>query len=206
MPRPKSTDTEATRQAIVAVAENLFRTVGYHKTTLADIASRLGMSPANIYRFFRSKQEINGSICDGLIATFETSWKASIKRKASATVNLLAFFVCCHQHGRMHYLSNQGVYDMIEAAIDQDWPVMLKHIARMEVFVAGILQQGVQQGEFQSCDTRKVAALFLLAVHPFLDPRRVFRTLQDCAAQGIEEHMESDLRGIITLLTRGLSP
>ena len=62
MPRPKSTDTEATRQAIAAVAEDLFRTVGYHKTTLADIASRLGMSPANIYRFFRSKQEINGVI------------------------------------------------------------------------------------------------------------------------------------------------
>jgi AcrR family transcriptional regulator len=39
MPRPKSTDTEATRQAIAAVAEDLFRTVGYHKTTLADIAS-----------------------------------------------------------------------------------------------------------------------------------------------------------------------
>jgi len=206
MPRPKSTDTEATRQAIAVVAEDLFRTVGYHKTTLADIASRLGMSPANIYRFFRSKQEINGVICNGLIADFETSWKLSIKRKASATANLVAFFVACHRHGRAHFLSNQGVYDMLDAAIDQNWPVMLKHIDRMEVFVAGIVQRGVQQGEFQSCDTRKVAALFLLAVHPFIDPWSVSRNLQDCATLGVEEHMESDLRGVIALLTRGLSP
>jgi len=206
MPRPKSTDMEATRQAIATMAESLFRTVGYHKTTLADIASRLGMSPANIYRFFRSKQEINGVICDGLIAEFETTWKASIKHKASATENLVAFFVSCHRHCRVHFLSNQGVYDMVEAAINQNWPVMLKHIDRMADFVEAIVRRGVQQGEFQSCDTRNVAALFLLAAHSSIDPRRVSRSLQDCATLGIEEHMESDLRGIITLLTRGLSP
>ncbi len=206
MPRPKSTDTEATRQAIATVAENLFRTVGYHKTTLADIASRLGMSPPNIYRFFRSKQEINGAICDGLIADFEASWKASISPKATATANLVAFFLACNRHSRAHFLSNQGVYDMVDAAMDQNWPVMLKHIERMTVFVAGIIQRGVQQGEFQACDARNVAELFLLASNPFIDPRRVFRTLQDCAAQGVEEHMESDLRAIVILLARGLSP
>lgn len=206
MPRPKSTDTEATRHAIATVAENLFRTVGYHKTTLADIASRLGMSPPNIYRFFRSKQEINGAICDGLITDFEASWKASISPTGTATANLVAFFLACHRHSRTHFLSNQGVYDMIDAAMDQNWPVMLKHIDRMTIFIQAIIHRGVQQGEFQTCDTRNVAELFLLAANPFIDPRRISRTLRDCDTLGVEEHMESDLRGVVTLLTRGLSP
>ncbi|MEA4855725.1 helix-turn-helix domain-containing protein, partial [Solidesulfovibrio sp.] len=42
----------ATKSRIIEAAENLFREVGYSKTTVADIASALGMSPANIYRYF----------------------------------------------------------------------------------------------------------------------------------------------------------
>jgi AcrR family transcriptional regulator len=33
--------------------------MGYQKTAVADIARELGMSPANVYRFFPSKSAIN---------------------------------------------------------------------------------------------------------------------------------------------------
>src|SRR5712675_30352 len=44
-----------TRERILVVAERLFREIGYQKTTVADIAKVLRMSPANVYRFFDSK-------------------------------------------------------------------------------------------------------------------------------------------------------
>ena len=50
---------EATRARIEETAERLFRTMGYQKTAVADIARELGMSPANVYRFFPSKSAIN---------------------------------------------------------------------------------------------------------------------------------------------------
>ena len=37
------------------VAERLFGEIGFQKTTVVDIARELGMSPANVYRFFRAK-------------------------------------------------------------------------------------------------------------------------------------------------------
>ncbi len=40
---------------ILDAAERLFRHYGYSKTTVADVARDLGMSPANIYRFFASR-------------------------------------------------------------------------------------------------------------------------------------------------------
>jgi Bacterial regulatory proteins, tetR family len=40
-------------------AERLFRQIGFQKTTVADIARELHMSPANVYRFFAAKSEIN---------------------------------------------------------------------------------------------------------------------------------------------------
>lgn len=46
------------RAHILEVAEEHFRHIGYHKTSVADIASQLGMSPANVYRFFPSRDAI----------------------------------------------------------------------------------------------------------------------------------------------------
>ena len=52
------TDSDEARARILEVAEEHFRRIGYHKTSVADIASELGMSPANVYRFFPSRDAI----------------------------------------------------------------------------------------------------------------------------------------------------
>jgi AcrR family transcriptional regulator len=43
-------------------------TMATAKTTVADIARDLGMSPANVYRFFASKVEIHQAICGRMLA------------------------------------------------------------------------------------------------------------------------------------------
>ena len=53
-----------TRQIIVDTAERFFRDIGYQKTTVADIAKSLRMSPANVYRFFDSKKSINEAVLE----------------------------------------------------------------------------------------------------------------------------------------------
>src|SRR2546423_14081676 len=61
------TDPDEVRARILEVAEEHFRRIGYHKTSVADIASELGMSPASVYRFFPSKGAINESICGRVV-------------------------------------------------------------------------------------------------------------------------------------------
>ena len=53
-----------TRLCIVDTAERLFKAIGYQKTTVADIAKTLRMSPANVYRFFDSKKSINEAVLE----------------------------------------------------------------------------------------------------------------------------------------------
>src|SRR6476660_299060 len=52
---------------ILDCAERLFRHYGYGKTNVADIARELGMSTANIYRFFASKVEIHQAVCGRIL-------------------------------------------------------------------------------------------------------------------------------------------
>jgi AcrR family transcriptional regulator len=56
------------RSQIVETAERLFRQIGFQKTTVADIARELRMSPANVYRFFGSKSEINAAVARQLMS------------------------------------------------------------------------------------------------------------------------------------------
>ncbi len=61
----------STRCRILQTAERFFREIGYQKTTVADIAKTLRMSPANVYRFFESKKAINEAVVGRLIAEAE---------------------------------------------------------------------------------------------------------------------------------------
>src|SRR5258707_14334268 len=56
-----------TRERILVVAERLFREIGYQKTTVADIAKVLRMSPANVYRFFAPKKAIHEGVARPLM-------------------------------------------------------------------------------------------------------------------------------------------
>ena len=49
---------DETRERFMIKADELFRQFGFGKTTVADITRELGMSPANIYKFFPSKDAI----------------------------------------------------------------------------------------------------------------------------------------------------
>ncbi|MGY0498214.1 TetR/AcrR family transcriptional regulator [Nocardia sp. FBN12] len=54
--RPRNRRATILRAADVAFAER-----GYHRTSMADIASAVGITPAALYRHFRTKQELLGS-------------------------------------------------------------------------------------------------------------------------------------------------
>ena len=67
------------RNDIVSAAWDLFRQLGVH-TTIADVAERLGMSSANIYRFFPSKQALTDAVCASQLAALTEAARAAANR------------------------------------------------------------------------------------------------------------------------------
>src|SRR3954471_9400824 len=52
------------RDEILVAAQSCFARSGFHQTSMADICAEAGMSPGNLYRYFRSKEEIIAAICE----------------------------------------------------------------------------------------------------------------------------------------------
>ena len=75
------TKPDDTRARIMETAEALFRRLGFAKTAVADIAAELGMSPANVYRFFPSKNAIVEAICQRCLSELEEkAWAVARSR------------------------------------------------------------------------------------------------------------------------------
>ncbi len=77
-----------TRERILVVAERLFRQIGYQKTTVADIAKELRMSPANVYRFFDSKKAIHEGVARVLMGEVEVEAQRIATTAGPAAVRL----------------------------------------------------------------------------------------------------------------------
>jgi AcrR family transcriptional regulator len=56
-----------TRQAIEQAARKLFAERGFHGTTLADITSAAGKSPAVFYRYFADKQDLLAALAESFL-------------------------------------------------------------------------------------------------------------------------------------------
>ena len=65
--RALSTKGLQTRQALEDAARTLFAQSGFHGTTLADITSAAGRSPAVFYRYFTDKEDLLASLAESFL-------------------------------------------------------------------------------------------------------------------------------------------
>ena len=66
-PRTLSTKGRQTRGAIEDSARKLFAEKGFHGTTLADITSAAGKSPAVFYRYFDDKEDLLAALAESFL-------------------------------------------------------------------------------------------------------------------------------------------
>lgn len=89
--RSKSQDT---RNSIISVAINLFRTKGYTRTSMSEIARKAGVDPSSFYYYFASKEALIESILNPNenIPTIETL-EEHCSSRAAQLYALIAFDV-----------------------------------------------------------------------------------------------------------------
>src|ERR1700681_2089622 len=110
------TKPDDTRARIIETAEALFRRMGFAKTAVADIAAELGMSPANVYRFFASKAAIVEAICGRHLATIETEAWAIARSRAPAAVRVERLFLEILAYFKRNLLTDDRVLEIVMAA------------------------------------------------------------------------------------------
>src|SRR3954471_17249151 len=99
-------ETDDMRTRIVVTAEKLFREIGYQKTTVADIAKVLRMSPANVYRFFDSKKSIIAAVAQRLMGEVEEAAGAIAENPQPAAARLRELLTSIHEMNDERYVGD----------------------------------------------------------------------------------------------------
>ncbi|MDG4823044.1 helix-turn-helix domain containing protein [Asanoa sp. WMMD1127] len=117
--------TESTRGRIQAVALELFTENGYEKTSLREIAERLGVTKAALYYHFKSKEEIVSSFAQDrlerlneIITWAETQPPGPERRQELLSRYADEFFASNHPFVMRFFEQNQTVAKTMSAGKD----------------------------------------------------------------------------------------
>jgi len=164
--------TEAdTHARILVTAERLFREIGYQKTTVADIAKALKMSPANVYRFFDSKRAIHEAVACRLMGEVEQAATAIAAKPGSPTTRLRELLMTVHFMNKERFVGDSKLHEMVTIAMEEDWKVCDAHLEFLGATIGQVIAEGMASGEFKAADPMTTALCVFSSMVRFFHPQ-----------------------------------
>jgi AcrR family transcriptional regulator len=162
-----------TRERILVVAERLFRQIGYQKTTVADIAKELRMSPANVYRFFDSKKAIHEGVARSLMGEVEVEARRIAQAPGPAPERLRELMKTIHQMNSERYVGDSKLHEMVEIAMQEDWDVCVAHMECIASVIGEVIAQGAASDDFDAPDLQLASLCACTAMMRFFHPQMI---------------------------------
>ncbi|TNB46005.1 TetR/AcrR family transcriptional regulator [Martelella lutilitoris] len=171
MRRPRRS-AEETREAILETAERLFRARGYAAVSIADIAGELGMSPANVFKHFRSKLTLGRAIA--YRHARHLAERCSIEDLSDPPDRRLTTFLSrlSREHVR-DKRENQYLFEMIPLVLED--PAKGGRIYRrlVEEKLCSLIAEGMEEGIYGPGDPARDAAAIVDMLSCVLNPRMI---------------------------------
>lgn len=165
--------TAATRAQILAAAQDLFRHYGFGKTNMSDIAARTGMSPANLYRYYRNKQAIGLAVVQAHFAAEAEAVGAAMAaagRDPEATIRAVVHASVRHTVAAMD--ENPKLIELADFVCDHEEGRRLldRHLGWLRQTIAGEIGRGMERGSLAPGDPLARAAALMNATKAFCMP------------------------------------
>jgi AcrR family transcriptional regulator len=156
---PKPDVSEQRRSQILDAAMETFSKMGFYKTRMSDIADTSGLSKGSLYWYFDSKNDI---ILHLLARVFEPEleeFQALLDQQGSAEARLFIYAERAADDMVKMLKWMPLIYDFIALAFRQEKvkkAISLYYQKNMAILET-LLQQGTDQGEFQTRSAREAA-------------------------------------------------
>lgn len=199
---PARFSPEETRERILVAAEELFRRIGYYKTTVGDIAQALSMSSANIYRFFPSKNAIVEGLCAKILGALLEEATAVANAPGAPSERVFNVLMTLHRHHRDHLTNHERVHEMVVVAMDENWGAIDAFLGTCKSLVEKLVAEGQAAGEFGPGEPAQLADLTFGACAAVLHPMMIAK----CAGEGLTvEQIDAQAQGLAGFALRALA-
>lgn len=190
--------SDEVRQQILDAAEERFRHYGYGKTTMVEIAKDVNMSAANLYRYFKNKQDIAADCAERCQTGRIETLRMALRAPCESAVERLYLYVTAYLCASYEIEEEQSkINELVDLVAREHSNIIHNKMERERALIAEILAQGNQSGEFDVPDVIKTATsvhaslmLFGIPLFQMLYPR---------------EALEGMAKDVTDLLIRGLA-
>lgn len=172
MARPLS-DLDAGRAHLLDLVEHLIRKRGAASVTLVELAAEAGMSPANIYRFFASKEALYEAVAERWFAPKIRIMEEVVDSDWPAERKLCEFFGRRFTLMRDAYLAEPDVFIAYLDLGDEHEETVRGYIDLADHYLAMLVAGAMEEGAFDGLTVDHTVSLLNISLNTFINPRLI---------------------------------
>ena len=196
MAHPVDDAASDTRERILDATIALLRRHGPEKTRVVDVARALGMSHANVYRHFASRDALFDAVTQRWLGVITDKLARIVEKTAPAPERLERWMLDLMRAKQSKVHDDPELFAAYSAIAGERRAVVDAHLQHLNDQVAKIIADGVKDGDFAVKDPRAAARLALTAMISFHHPMLVL--------QAGDRDRSDDARATIRLIIAGL--
>ncbi len=193
--KKRKTFKGAARDLIFNTAKILLRRHGQDNLAIVDIARALGMSHANVYRYFRNKTEILDAIIDEWMLLVEEFVESIANRPGTAAQRLEAVVIEVHRKRREKFLEDAAVFESYRRLAEARPDAIAKRREKILHVFERIFREGIANREFAAIDPNEAAVVLEDATALFLHPLMIPTAIKEDTGTRAQKVVRSILAG-----------
>lgn len=158
----KSKSPEARKKEIMDVAETLFITKGYAKTTINNILSEIDIAKGTFYYYFKSKEDVMDAIVDRFI-TIEVEAAEAIAEDDTlkAPDKIFRIIMGENNHGNKKEKMIEELHEVSNEKMHQK--SLIETIKQLAPILTRVIEQGIVEGVFETPYPRETVEVLLVS-------------------------------------------
>lgn len=192
-------NAEPTDQRLLDETVAQIRAHGARRVTVSSIAAALGMTHANVYRYFPSKAALFDAATARALAPLEAALAEIVDAPDPAPDKIERMAAAAHRAYRAFGRADPDLFARLAEAVVAGRGVGRKHRAKVQAAIQRAVEEGIAGGAFPGSDARRAVAFVFDALHRFVHPVSVGldRDVADAAmAQRFERVARAALRAL----------
>lgn len=167
---------EERRMEIVKAARFLFETRDYDRTTIQDVIDYLGIAKGTVYYYFRSKEDLLEAVIEDITNELIGKMQKVLDEATGNALEKLQMLIIAGNMGE----ENQQILEQLHRPGNFGMHVRLLMVTlqKQAPFYGQIIQQGCEEGLFQT-DTPLETAEFILTAIQFLTDSGIYPWTQE---------------------------
>jgi AcrR family transcriptional regulator len=192
------------RQQILKAASECLARYGYEKTTMDDIAGRIGLNKTSLYYYYRNKESIFIEVIVQEAQTFLDTLQAKAVRARGCRSQILTYLTerfRYYQHVvNLHNLSLETL-----RSIQPSFKTLYQSVLDREIaFIGTLLKRGIERGEIKPGPTQKISRAILAVTDALKQAACEQQSGTDPQAIDYSQ-IEKDVAYAVTLMLDGLA-